>query len=261
MARYKQLDKGKYADKVADYFNQNEAANYAPDYQKEALRKLKQWTIRDSNLTEMERALDYSGNGSTLMIEHAHKKMHGKFRKLYKSIVAGSLAIPLLFNIANASECDLECNVKKDNAYEAPVEGNAYNPLKIPLPKKDDFKYRHASFEKTPLGTGVLVYDGYSINDPKKEKIDYMVMSRAVFELPQPSGKDENKGNVYLAPFQYMWIDKDGNPKVAIDIDGKINGNEIDVTESYMGLVKQFLERQENGINPFGMAEGRKTEI
>lgn len=137
MIQYKPLDKRKYADKVADYFYHNEATNYAPEYQKEALRKLKQWTIRDGNLTEMQRALDYSGNGSTTMIEHAHKKMHGKLKKLYKSVVAGSLAIPLLFNIANASNCNLECNVKKDTpAYETSIEEDAYNPLKIPLPKK-----------------------------------------------------------------------------------------------------------------------------
>lgn len=264
MPQYKPLDKGKYADKVADYFYRNEAADYSPEYKKEALRKLKQWTLRDGNLTEMQRALDYSGNGSTPipMIEHAHKKMHGKLKKFYKSIVAGSLAIPLLFNIAKASDCNLECNVKKDTAaYETSIEEDSYNSLKIPLPKKENFKYRHTALEETPQGAGILVYDGYSINDPKKEKIDYMVMSRAVFELPQTSGEDKNKSNVYLEPFQYMWIDKEGNLKVAIDIDGKINGNEIDVTEQYMGSVKRFLEQQEKNINPLGRAKDMKIEI
>ena len=254
MTQYKPLDKGKYADKVADYFYQNEANNYAPQYQKEALRKLKQWALKDGNLAEIQRAyemivnqngLGYNGNVSNSMVEHAHKKMHGKLKKFYKSIVASSLAIPLLFNIANASDCNLECNVKKDTAHETSVEANTYNPLKIPLSKKSNFKDRYTAIEETPEGTGIFVYDSYSVNDSKKEKIDYVIKSRVVFELPEPANeKNESNSKVYLIPFQYMWIDKEGNSKVAIDLDGKINGNEIDITEQYKELMKQFLEQQ-----------------
>jgi len=258
MTQYKPLDKGKYADKVAKYFYQFEADNYAPDYQKEALRKLKQWALRDGNFAEMQRALDYAENASNPMIERAHKKIHGRFSSFYKSIVAGALTIPLLFNVANASECNLECNLKKDSAYEISVEESS-NPLKIPLPKKDNFKYRHTTLEETPEGVGIFVYDGYSINDPKKEKIDYMIKSRVVFDLPEPSGK--NKSNVYVVPFQYMWIDKESKPKIAIDHDGKINGNEVDITKQYMESMKQFLEQQEKESSPFGTAKNRITKI
>lgn len=261
MTQYKPLDKGKYADKVADYFNQNEANNYAPEYQKEALRKLKQWALRDGNSTEMQRALDYAENASNPMVQHAHKKIHGKLKKFYKSIVAGSLAIPLLFNIANASDCNLECNVKKDTPTHTIVEENTYNPLKIPLPKQDNFKYRHTALEETPERTGIFVYDGYSINDPKKEKIDYMIKSRVVFELPEPSAKNENKSNVYLVTFQHMWTDKEGKSKIAIDPDGKINGNEIDVTKQYMESMKQFLEQQDKEIGIDSITRNRKIEV
>lgn len=260
MKQYKTLElyKRKYADKIADYFYQNEANNYAPQYQKEALRKLKQWALRDGNFTEMQRALDYAESASNPMIQHAHKKIHGKFKSVYKSIVAGSLAIPLLFNVANAN-CNLECNVKKDSAYEIVEDAN--NPLKIPLPNKDNFKYRHTNLEDTPQGLGVFVYDGYSINNPKKEKIDYVIKSQVVFELPEPNVNDENKNKptVYLVPFQYMWIDKEDKPKVAIDYDGKINGNEIDITEQFKERMKQLLEQKE--INPFGFEKNKKVDI
>lgn len=58
-----------------------------------------------------------------------------------------------------------------------------------------------------------------------------------------------------------MWIDKEGNSKAAIGIDGKINGNEIDITEQYMESMKQFLEQQEKDIGPLGRAKDRKIEI
>lgn len=261
MKQDKTFDKREYADKVANYFYQNEAANYAPEYQKAALRKLKQWALRDGNLAGMERALEYNENVSAPMIEYAHNRVHGKFSSFYKSIVAGALAIPLLFNVANASNCNLECNVKKDTAYETVAEETGSNSLKIPLPKKDNFKYRHTTLEETSEGVGIFVYDGYSLNDSKKEKIDYMIKSRVVFDLPKPSGKDENKSKVYLIPFQYMWIDKEGNPKVAVDHDGKINGNEINITEQYLELMKQLLEQQEKDTNPLGRAKDRKIEI
>lgn len=262
MTQYKVLDKGEYVNKVTDYFNLFEANNYAPEYQKEALRKLKQWAIRDGNFTEMQRALDYAENASNHMIQNAHKKMHGKLKKFYKSIVAGSLAIPLLFNIAKGSECNLECNVKKDNAYETSVEESTYNPLKIPLPKKDNFKDRYTAIEETTEGIGIFVYDGYSINDPSKGKIDYVIKSRVVFELPESANeKNESNSKVYLMPFQYMWIDKEGNSKVAIDLDGKINGNEIDITEQYKELMKQLLEQQEKEMNPFGRTKNKKIDV
>jgi len=188
-----------------------------------------------------------SGYGSIKYIG-SNSKLREKLRNFYKGILAGSLAVPLLFNIANASNCDLECNVSKIS--DRVIVKAEKNPLKIPMPKKDDFKYRHTAVEQTPIGPAIFVYDGYSIKDPKKEKIDFMIKSQLSVGLPEIKATKQKEGNeANLTPFQYMWIDEKGDGRVVIDYDGEINGNEVDVTREYKEMMKQFSGKKKKDFS------------
>ena len=199
---------------------------------------------------------------SQSMIDKMHTKIHGKLGGIYKGIVAGSVAIPLLFGAIDAKGCDLECNVKKDTPTHETQE-IINNPLNIPIPIKEKFKYRHTTIEPVRGGSAVFVYDGYSMNDPKGEKIDLMVKSQVIANLSKESAEGQkSEDSVQLKPFQYVWVDEKGKTKVAVDYDGKIDGDEIDITDQYMASLQMYAEQREKQalIEEF-LEKQRKKEV